>query len=46
MISLEVAVWSKIYQRKDQEPTRYAAYGAAEEELSKKCVIFYETFSI
>jgi hypothetical protein len=38
MIGFEVFLWKKVYQRKDQEPTRYAAYLAAAEELSKTSV--------
>jgi hypothetical protein len=33
---LEVTLWNKFYKRKDQEHTRFAAYVAAEEELSKR----------
>ncbi|PMD53092.1 uncharacterized protein K444DRAFT_619758 [Hyaloscypha bicolor E] len=35
MTNFEVSFWKRVYQRKDQEPTRFAAYLAAEEELSK-----------
>lgn len=38
MTNFEVSFWKKVYQRKDQEPTRFAAYLAAEEELSKTFV--------
>lgn len=37
-IDFEVSFWKKVYQRKDQEPTRYAAYLSAEEDLSKTFV--------
>jgi hypothetical protein len=37
-IGFEVSFWEKVYQRKDQEPTRYAAYLSAEENLSKTFV--------
>jgi len=35
-LDFESYVWSKIYQRRDQDPARYAAYLAAEEELSER----------
>jgi hypothetical protein len=37
-IGFEVSFWEKVYQWKDQEPTRYAAYLSAEENLSKTFV--------
>jgi GNAT superfamily N-acetyltransferase len=37
-LGFEVSFWKWVYQRKDQEPTRYVAYLAAEEELSKTFV--------
>ena len=40
MIGWEIGLWRRIYERKDQEPTRFAAYIEAEEKLEKKCVSY------
>lgn len=40
MIEWEVELWKWIYQRKDQEPSRFAAYIESEDELGKRFVLF------
>jgi hypothetical protein len=43
MVGWEVGLWNRIYQRKDQEPSRYAAYVEAEDRLGKRFVLFLPT---
>lgn len=43
MIGWEVELWKRIYQRKDQEPSRFAAYIESEDKLGKRFVLFLPT---
>jgi hypothetical protein len=43
MIGWEVELWKWIYQRQDQEPTRFAAYIESEDELGKRFALFRPT---
>lgn len=36
ILNIEKYLWNKFYQRRDQDPDRYAAYLAAEGELSSQ----------